>query len=237
MIDIYTRLEILLELNLSGHTDVLTEANNLIDEIYKRGEKQNKQQYRIALINFLLIKMELPSKLLEQKAFHTRSKIEEHMLIVMDGSKHEEHLFQPLQTNFEQLKIAVTFLTGYNGIFNVTSSKNKFYFKKPLIDDDFNQNRISEGPYEIESLNNEIRRINIDKGHYIQANYQFTIKPNFSTLGSIVEISPQGPIFGFVFDDSISNLLGFNETILWEEYKLSHNPVDNISFDNIFYRM
>ena len=49
IIDIYTRLEILLGLNFSGHTDTLTEASNLIDELYKRGEIQNKQQYRNAL--------------------------------------------------------------------------------------------------------------------------------------------------------------------------------------------
>ena len=50
--DIYTRLEILLGLNLSGHTDTLTEASNLIDELYKRGEIQNKQQYQNALNKF-----------------------------------------------------------------------------------------------------------------------------------------------------------------------------------------
>ena len=52
IIDIYTRLEVLLGLKLSGHTDTLTEASNLIDELYKRGEIQNKQQYRSALIKF-----------------------------------------------------------------------------------------------------------------------------------------------------------------------------------------
>ena len=50
--DIYTRLEILLGLKLSGHTDTLTEASNLIDELYKRGEIQNKQQHRNALKKF-----------------------------------------------------------------------------------------------------------------------------------------------------------------------------------------
>ena len=43
IIDIYTRLEVLLGLKLSGHTDTLTAASNLIDELYKRGEIQNKQ--------------------------------------------------------------------------------------------------------------------------------------------------------------------------------------------------
>ena len=52
IIDIFTRLEVLLGLNLSGHTDTLTEASNLIDELYKGGEIQNKQQYRNPLNKF-----------------------------------------------------------------------------------------------------------------------------------------------------------------------------------------
>ena len=52
IIDIYTRLENLLGLKLSGHTDTLTEASNLIDEIYRIGEIQNGQQNRNALSKF-----------------------------------------------------------------------------------------------------------------------------------------------------------------------------------------
>ena len=48
IIDIYTRLEILIGLKLSGHTDTLTEASNSIDELYKRGGIQNENQYRNA---------------------------------------------------------------------------------------------------------------------------------------------------------------------------------------------
>ena len=179
--------------------------------------------------------MELPSKILEQIAFSARAKMEEHMLVVMDKSTHEEHLSQPLQTNNKEYKIAVTFLTGYNGIFNVTNSINKFYFKKTITDgDDFIQITIPPGAYEIESLNNEIKRIIIDKGHYTEAEYPFTIKANFSTLGSFIEISPQGPIVGFVPDDGFRNLLGFHETTLYKEYNLSPNPADILSFDNFF---
>ena len=54
----------------------------------------------------------------------------------MDKSTHEEHLSQPLQTNNKQFKIAVTFLSGYKGIFNATISNNKFYFKKTITDKD-----------------------------------------------------------------------------------------------------
>ena len=178
--------------------------------------------------------MELPGKILEQIAYNTRPKIEEHMLIVLDKSTHEENFYQPLQTNNKQFEIAVTFLTGYNGIFNVTNENNKFCFKKTISDDGFIKITIPPGAYEIESLNNEIKRIIIDEEHYTEANYPFTIKPNFSTFGSIIEISPQGPIKNFMFDDSIKYLLGFNARTLYEEYTPSDHPVDILSFDNIF---
>ena len=55
------------------------------------------------------------------------------MLIVMDKSTHEEHLSQPLQTNNKQFKIAINFLTGYNGIFNVTNANNKFFSQNHLV--------------------------------------------------------------------------------------------------------
>ena len=71
--------------------------------------------------------MELPFKLLETIAFNTRPKIEEHMLIVMDKSTPEENLQIPLQTNHRKFKVAVTFLTGYNGIFNITDKNNNTF--------------------------------------------------------------------------------------------------------------
>ena len=83
-------------------------------------------------------------------------------------------------------------------------------------------------------MSNEIKRIIIDEEHYTEANYPFSIKPNFSTLGSIIEISTQGPVITFVPDDSKRDLLGFNKTTIFDEYKLSPNPVDILSFDNIF---
>ena len=179
--------------------------------------------------------MELPCKLLEQIAFNTRHKTEEHMLIVMDQSAHEEHLAQPLQTNNKQFKIAVTFLNGYNGIFNVSNSNNKFYFLKSITDEDgFVQMTLPPGAFEIESLNKEIKRIVIDEGQYTEVEYPFAIKPVFSTLGSIIEKSTQGPVITFVPDDSMRDHLRSNKTTFYEVYNLSPKPVDILSFDNIF---
>ena len=179
--------------------------------------------------------MELTSKLLEQIAYNTRPKVEEHMVIVMDKSTHEEHLSQPLQTNTKQFKVAVTFLTGYNGIFNLKNLNNKFHFMESTTDEDgFVQITIKPGAYEIEVVDKELKRVNINENHFTGANYPFKIKPDFSTLGGIIEISPQGPIISFMFDDSMRDLLGINAETLYEEYNLSQNPVDIISFDNIF---
>ena len=176
--------------------------------------------------------MELPSKLLQQIAFNTRPKIEEQMLTVMDRSTHEEHLFQPLQTNNKQFKIAVTFLTGYNGIFNVTSKNNNFYFINPS--NEIVMITIPHGAFELESLDLEIKRIIIEEGHITEAFYPFSIKPKFSTLGSIIEITNPNFFIDFTYDNTIRSLLGFNAVIFEDEYNLSNNPVDILSFDNIF---
>ena len=83
-------------------------------------------------------------------------------------------------------------------------------------------------------MNNEIKRITIDIGHYTEDEYPFIIKPNFGTLGSSIEKSPPEPTISFVFDDSIRSFLKFSETILNKDYNISPNPVDILSFDNIF---
>ena len=70
-------------------------------------------------------------------------------------------------------------------------------------------------------------------------NYPFTIKPNFWTLGSIMEISSHitGSQIAFSPNDGIRDLLGFKPKVVNEEYKVSDNPIDILSNDNIFSRM
>ena len=62
------------------------------------------------------------------------------MLKVKDKSTHEEHLSQPIQTTNKQFKKAITFLIGYNGIFNVTISNNNVYFAKSINECGFLKN-------------------------------------------------------------------------------------------------
>ena len=117
----------------------------------------------------------------------------------------------------------------------MTSKNRKIYFLKSITDEDgYIITTTPPGAYEMEPLSNEIKRNITDEEHYTEANHPFTIQPNFSVLGSIIEISAQGQAIQSVPDDSIRDLLGFNKTTIYEEYNLSPNPVDILSFDNIF---
>ena len=60
------------------------------------------------------------------------------------------------------------------------------------------------------------------------------MKRIFSTIGSIIETSAQGPVLTFLPDDSLRDLLGFNKNTIYEEYNLLPNPVDTILIDNNF---
>ena len=51
---------------------------------------------------------------------------------------------------------------------------------------------------------------------------------------SNIENSRQEPLISFLPKKSIQNLLGLNASTKYEEYNLSPNPVDILSFDNIF---
>ena len=101
------------------------------------------------------------------------------MINVMDKSTHEENLSQLLQTNIKQIKNAVTFLSGYNGIFDVTRENNKFYFTRSFNDDNFTKTVIPISAYENESINNESEGNIIEQGYFTEANYPFKIRPNF----------------------------------------------------------
>ena len=163
--------------------------------------------------------MKLPTKNLEQIAFNTRPKKEEHMLFVMEKSIQEEARSQPLQSNKRQFKLAVTFLTGYYGIFNVTNKINNFFSRYHLMMIFFRVISIPLRAHELKSLNNDFKCIIIEEGYLTESNYPFLIKPNFSTLVSIIETSSNitGSQIAFTPNDSIGYLLELKPRVLHEE--------------------
>ena len=107
--------------------------------------------------------MEVRSKLLEKTAFNTRCKIEEHLLNVMKKSTHKGSLFQPLPASIKQFKNAAIFLTVYNIICKATSSNNNFCFTTAIYDHECSEISISQGVFELESLNVEVKVLYLKK--------------------------------------------------------------------------
>ena len=66
IIDIYTRLKILLGLKLSGHPEIPTEASNLLDELYKNEKYKTNNIIEMLSINFIHIKWIYSAKYLSK---------------------------------------------------------------------------------------------------------------------------------------------------------------------------
>ena len=62
----------------------------------------------------------------------------------------------------------------------------------------------------------------------------FTIKPKFSKMRSLLEFSRQEPVISFLQDRSIRDVSGFDLVVLYGKYNLSPNPLDVLSFHNVF---
>ena len=82
--------------------------------------------------------------------------------------------------------------------------------------------------YELESLDDEIKRVIIKDGYFREENYPFVIKPNFSTVGSFIKIKPKliGTPISFFHDGRIRDLIRFDSVVIYKKCNLSQNPVD-----------
>ena len=115
------------------------------------------------------------------------------------------------------------------------STNNTFYFGTTIDEDDFRETTSSPGAYQLESLNDEIRRSNNEEDCFTEVKYPFLFNENFSALGSNIEKSPDRVLqIGIVHEHSMRDLLGFKTGAIHEEYNLSEKPVHELSFDNIF---
>ena len=90
--------------------------------------------------------MELPTKMLEKISFIT-------------DPKTEEHLCEPLQTNFKHFKIVAFFFSGCNLIFNVTNKNNNIIFISKFGGAQYNNFNLPKEVYEIEGLDKEFKRL------------------------------------------------------------------------------
>ena len=79
----------------------------------------------------------------------------------------------------KQFKIAITFLTGYGGIFKKKQKNEKVFFTVIINDDDFNLTFFPPGAYEPDSPDDEIKRNTVEDGYFTEENYPVIFKPKF----------------------------------------------------------
>ena len=157
------------------------------------------------------------------------------MLNLVDKSTHEENLFRTLKTKNRQFKFAVTFLTGNNDIFIVTSEINYFTVISVIECAQHTVTRIPAGAYEFEILNKDIKRKIIVGCRITEKDHRLTIKPSFSTLGSSTAIDlGRGWQFSFAQDDILGKLLSFKQTLKYDECILWKTLVDILSIYSVF---
>ena len=136
-------------------------------------------------------------------------------MIVIDKLTSEKILSQPLQTNIQQLRIAITVLTGYNGIFDVTTRNNINIFISVSECFENNAIRIPPATFDVEILIKGIKRNIIDDGLFKEEEYHFSMKTIFSNFGSFVEITPlRGWQISVVQIDSLRGLLDFKPVVI-----------------------
>ena len=92
------------------------------------------------------------------------------MLLIMDKSLQQEILLQHLHTNKIKFSMVITFWTGYNRIFNVRNKNNIFHITVSNNGNVFNHSTLPPGAYEIESLNNEMKRVSNEERYFTEPN-------------------------------------------------------------------
>ena len=131
--------------------------------------------------------------------------------------------------------MAVTFLTGYIGIFSVTNKNNRVLLISALEGAEHNVIRIPPGAYDSEILNAESKPIILIQACITREGNPFTVNPNYSTLICIKQIEPgRGWPISVEQDDVLRHLSGFKPIGKHEEYNLSDKPVDIKSCDYNF---
>ena len=100
----------------------------------------------------------------------------------------------------------------------VKSKNNKFFFTLPFDDAKFTENTMPPGTYDLESFSHKIKRNFNEEIYFTEETYPLVIKPNFSTLGSIIEFTPGRWIqISFVHENSIRDFLGFHSVAIYEK--------------------
>jgi len=130
-------------------------------------------------------------------------------------------------TNYEA---ALLSLDTYNSIPNISVNRNNIFTYS--TDDGMTWKNITfnTGAYELQAINNEIKRQIIAYGDDVNA---LNIAANISRLTSIVTIENRNYKVDFRVANSIGSLLGFDEKVIGHGYNESTNIVNIMQINSI----
>jgi hypothetical protein len=131
----------------------------------------------------------------------------------------------------KQYEASLVYLSTYNSIPNVSRERNNKFTYSTDNGISWESIALDTGAYELEDINNEIKRRIQENGDDEAA---IEITANISTLKSVVEIKKSGYQVNFAVDHSIGTLLGFEKETLSSGYNLSPKKVDITVINSIF---
>ena len=173
-------------------------------------------------------------RLLERIAANTDPKVSFHILLSGRTSDMKTTFKQCIKLDEDKkYEMALVSLETYYSFANIDRTNNNFKYSS---DDGSTWKNIDipEGCYEIEDINQCIRRIMKENNHYDAANdrYFIELKPNKNTLRSVLNIAENYKV-DFTTRNSIRSVLGFNKKEYAAGYNESENIVDIISINSL----
>lgn len=133
----------------------------------------------------------------------------------------------------KQYEMALVNLETYYSFPNIDATNNNFRYS-PDNGATWYDINISEGIYEITDIDEYVKRIMKDYGHYDSVNdiYYISIEPNNNTLKSVVDIAANYKV-DFTTANSIRTVLGFNSHVYSEGYNESESIVNILSINSL----
>ena len=125
---------------------------------------------------------------------------------------------------------ALLSLDTYNSIPNITAGKNNKFSYSTDNGNTWKTIALNTGAYELDAINNEIKRQLIANGDEDSA---ITITANVSRLTSIVSIGNLAYKIDFGIENSIGSVLGFGAVVVGHGYNESPNIVDIMQVNSI----
>lgn len=172
--------------------------------------------------------------ILEQIALNTEPKSSLQIVVSDNKTRFKTKFNPPIQLNKKKrYEIALVNLETYYSFPNIDPTNNHFRYS-PDGGSTWFDIRIPEGSYEISDINDYIQFNTRQNGHYNRDNDSdsITLSANINTLKLVLILADNYQV-DFRPVDSISSVLGFNNSLYTSRYQESENVVNILSINSI----